>query len=107
MSAVADKLREARALIGRGWTQGVFARDAGGRCVSPMSPDACCFCMMGAVERIASGTYSGDTLISCLEDALGVHDAIGITSFNDDFKRTQPQVLAAFDKAIELAERGQ
>jgi hypothetical protein len=104
---VADELRNARALIERGWTQHVFARDARGSGVSLMSSEAVCFCAVGAVERVAGGTFSAMPLIASLERAIGVGDTIAVTSFNDAPERTQAEVLTAFDNAIELAEAGQ
>lgn len=105
MSAVAEKLREARALVERGWTQEAYARNASGDDLEDVDgefddTEPVCWCMAGAMMKAG------------LEDEADkfVLDAIGeryIPEWNDAPERTQAEVLAAFDKAIELAERDQ
>lgn len=51
MSAVADKLREARALIERGWCQGDYAINAERKEIDEFSEEAVCFCIAGALHR--------------------------------------------------------
>lgn len=93
MSDVADKLREARALIERGWTRGEFER--AGR-----------VCLLGAVNRVAPVI----TLrIACLDTLSEVISGVpywgsALAQWNDAQPSKKP-VLAAFDKAIELAEK--
>jgi len=101
MTAVADKLREARALIERGWTRGALERD--GR-----------VCMVGAVNMSLCGDAYWqladtrcpehrvrDAMWALLEDATGTP---WLGDWNDKAKSKRP-VLAAFDRAIELAEQ--
>lgn len=78
------------------WTQGLFARDSEGYSAPSRSPEAVCFCAMGAVMR-ASGDdpeleYEG---IHLLAQALGKQ---GLASFNDN--RCHEEVLSLFDRAI-------
>lgn len=90
MNAVADKLREARKLIERGWCQG--EAQIGHQ-----------FCILGAC-----GWASGDSdlyfdMREPLQKATGCE---ALSRWNDAPERTQAEVLAAFDKAIQLAESG-
>jgi hypothetical protein len=101
MGALADKLREARALIERGWTQGAFARHANGRVIGCESESASCFCMAGAIMRVTPSIYSFERFIEPLCVVIGDRR---LDHWNDAPERTQAEVLAAFDKAIELAE---
>jgi hypothetical protein len=102
VSAVADKLREARALIERGWTQGHFARDEDGYPEHEGSPDAVCWCAMGAMSAADPNDKYG--LYGALSHAIG-DEMVGM--WNDRIGRTKAEVLAAFDKAIALAESAQ
>jgi hypothetical protein len=108
VSAVADKLRDARALVARGWTQGAFGRDVLGKATSSVSCNAICWCASGALIKVAGSEYAYDRLLEYFQKA-GSFDPRRdhIAYWNDAPERTQAQVLAAFDKAIELAEREQ
>jgi hypothetical protein len=44
-------LSAARRYIKRGWCRTALALDAAGRMVSPRSPEACTWCLLGALER--------------------------------------------------------
>jgi hypothetical protein len=103
VTAVADKLREARALIERGWTQGANARDEMGDRLFVDTDEAVCFCMMGAI--IAA--VPPDQLLAAEHLLKRAVNDEGVEYWNDAPERTQSEVLAAFDKAIELAEAGQ
>jgi hypothetical protein len=98
------KLKEARELISQegAWTQGYSARDANGDVANCLSEEATCFCMIGAIARVdpvgwptlRGALYRGD-------EALMEH---GIAAWNDMSGRTQEEVVAMFDRAIEIAE---
>lgn len=103
MSAVADKLREARALIERGWTQEYYARGKSGKGVDALGRHAVCFCATGALRRVNRIEWDNCEERGLLRKAVGRN----IIDWNDHPKRTQAEVLAAFDKAIELAEAQQ
>jgi hypothetical protein len=105
VSAVADKLREARALIERGWTQGAYARNAAGEDLEDVDwefsdTDPVCWCMSGAMMQAGLEDEADDFI----QRAIGKKF---IPEWNDASERTQAEVLAAFDRAIELAEAGQ
>lgn len=104
---VMDLLREARALISDPdkWTQGALARNAHGSEVAHYSPDACKWCAVGAISRVAaSNNASYDTEMSAYSSLvqasrrLFYSDAVG--EVNDTHSHTD--VLALFDRAIEL-----
>jgi hypothetical protein len=86
MSDVATKLREARKLIKRGWTQGEWHRNG-------------CVCSLSALHKTRAPQVADETL----RRVIGHRSII---AWNDAPGRTQAEVLAAFDKAIELAESG-
>lgn len=100
-----EVLGEARRLIAEvGWTQLAYARD-GHRCgVAFDSSNAVCFCVEGAlmragfpdVESISAGR-------KLMQRALAVDTHGAAMTWNDAHGRTKKEVLAAFDKAIELA----
>ncbi|NTE87235.1 DUF6197 family protein [Agrobacterium rubi] len=93
-------LRSAKRAISKpkNWTQEAIARDSRGNLVDVLSDRATCFCMIGAIQvtRPSVDDYAG--AISFLRKATGV----GVYDFNDS--HGHKAVLAAFDKAIEIAE---
>jgi hypothetical protein len=106
MTAVATKLREARALIERGWVQTTYAcanRQTGGLC----------YCLYGAINEAVVGNPFDDCQDATTEYEEMLARAIGydplfsgsLHEWNDAPERTQADVLAAFDRAIELAEQ--
>lgn len=100
MSAVAEKLRAARARIAKGWTQRASARTKGGVPVWGGDDRAICWCAVGALQ-------GSPEAIPLVRKAIGIPDECRISTWNDAPERTQAEVLAAFDKAIELVERDQ
>ena len=97
-----DILKAARAKIERPecWTQDVFARDTKGDRVHALSPNAVCWCSIGACVAVASANPPNDLSYRIALDALaGVTGVAEISDFNDT--HTHAEVLAAFDKAIE------
>lgn len=110
----AEVLREARELISdpKRWTRGVLARDAEGRSTGrgPFVPEAVCFCAFGAIAKV-EGRYGGPAAVFIEReagfDAEEGNDGGAELSF-DTKPRPAPaqhrKVLAAFDRAIALAE---
>lgn len=82
------------------WTQGAFARTAGGLEVDFDDPKASCFCSIGRIRRTA------DTLITSSKAQLYLRSVVGnpVPDWNDAFERTREQVDAAFLDAAKLAE---
>lgn len=92
-------LKAARAKIERPecWTQDVFARDRSGDCVHVLSPNAVCWCSVGACKAVVVADFNYFcAALDALADAMGTPE---VADFNDT--HTHAEVLGAFDKAIE------
>lgn len=91
VSEILDKAADLIEPVGR-WAQGDMARDRKGRPVSPLSPKASCFCIAGALDRVAGGAFvparvdAGFALMSHLDDRP-------YTDFNDAPGRRQADVV--------------
>lgn len=101
----AEVLRAARDMISdpKNWTRHQNARDAAGNPVLAWSADAVCWCSYGAVEA-ADPKYSttcdpDDFLHSAVDEKC---PGLGVAEFNDSAEHAD--VLAVFDRAIEIAE---
>lgn len=93
-------LQKARALVARGWTRHVLAKNARGKLVDSSSRTAVCFCAMGAFYR-AGGLHSEERRkAQAVFTTANDLNATGISAWNDKRWRTQAQVVRAFDKAI-------
>ena len=90
----------ARAKLAQGWTQGWYAKNKQGQHLSVHSPDATCWCSIGALIAVSGPT---DDFSACERLLNEVVSDNGIVTFNDRPWRTQAEVLAAFDKAIEAS----
>ena len=109
---VTATLRDASHLVRKGWVQGVFARNERGSEVPPLNPDACQFCMGGAIWRAASTV--GDLAIrQQLEVAAraqvlrAITPGSSISGWNDDKRRTKPEVVEALRNAIYATAPGE
>ena len=99
-------LRDARALVAKGWCRYHFATDRRGKSVSALSGKARRVCMLGGVAIVTQSFDDANPRNKALWQALC--RAIGVTSivqWQDTAGRTKREVLAAFDRAHELAER--
>ena len=94
-----ETLKAARDLISdpARWTQGVQARDEHGDQVPHNDPIAHCFCIMGAVGRVAVQDTKMDALRVLSKVTRRDFDT-SIPDFNDT--HTHAEVLALFDAAI-------
>lgn len=96
-------LRAAKARISTPdrWTQGASARNAFGLHVTPFSEHATCYCGYGAIWSIKNhGVLRHESSETYLSLSVGRH----FPYYNDEPGRTHEEVMAAFDKAIQLAE---
>ncbi|ORE90214.1 hypothetical protein ATO13_23301 [Stappia sp. 22II-S9-Z10] len=97
-------LRDARGYIERGWAQGDAARDDDGFACTVESRKAVRWCALGAIG--AAGRRfpqrDRDTALTALYRAVGTPT---ISFWNDSPRRTQADVLAAFDRAIRITAR--
>ena len=98
-------LREARRLIAdMGWCRGHFALNAAGLDVNECDPDARAFCSSGAIWRAADA--DNRKFVAAKSLLLAAIHPSTLVGFNDDPGRTREEVIAAFDRAIALAEKG-
>ena len=90
-------LIEARSLIEKpeSWTKGAFARDASGDKVTIASADATCFCLVGAIARVAILSPFRMT------NFLGPSNALVVNLINFNDSHTHGEVLARLDQLIE------
>lgn len=96
---IVQNLEAARAKIEKPeqWTQGTSARDSEGRSVGVYEGTATCFCTFGALRAVATYQYKA---LSFLREAVDMNPI----TFNDTFGREHEEVLAMFDRAIQLAK---
>lgn len=103
----ADVLLAARDLIAEPerWTRGVPARDTEGFEVGVTNTAAAQFCMVGAVMHVTRRDCVDFGVYDKCWPYLGQACGGSITGFND--RRTHADVLAAMDRAIELAKEAE
>ena len=102
-----ELLIKAQAVIAdpRRWTQDVYAKDAEGQVTKTLSPDAACWCSLGALEKVAheENTYSTRSAAAgYLFEVSHECGYSGIPDFNDN--SSHKVVMKAWDKAIKLAK---
>lgn len=110
--SIAEILTKAKELISvpERWTQSTYARDQYGCHINATNPAATCWCSLGAIRRAARDARLHQMFEDehaakhYLECALGNRY---IAAFNDAPERTHAEVMAMFDRAIELAKQGQ
>lgn len=95
-------LRRGRERIAKGWCQRELAVDTNGRLVFPDSPSACRWCAIGGlVDSVAANDGLENAAVDALSRAIG---GLRVSEWQDRPERTQADVLAAYDRAIALAE---
>lgn len=103
-----EVLIEARRLIAeKGWTQEVYSRDVCGRSslTEEFDGNPVCFCADGAIRRATHMHQARIEARAVLGKVVGARGVSGfeVWRWNDEPGRTKEEVLAAFDRAIELA----
>ncbi|MGH7968354.1 MAG: DUF6197 family protein [Limisphaerales bacterium] len=88
----------ARAKIAQGWTQGCLARDARGEQSDCWSKESRFFCAGGA---LMAACQEGHHAMLTIKNLVGDR----VDAWNDAPGRTQAEVLAVFDRAIESAKQ--
>lgn len=87
------------------WTIGKYARNSFYTETSPLSPDAVCFCLSGAIAKVANtsplSVEQGD--ISHVVSNAIVPRYYRISDFNDS--TDHPTLMATLDRAIASAEK--
>lgn len=97
-----DDLRKTKEFLQRGWTKRFAAIDENGTSVLPTSPDACKWCLLGAI-RAATGDGAGPETAAydALINAGGVKDSpFYLMDFNDHPDRIVDDVIDLVDTAI-------
>lgn len=97
-----ELLKAARAKIEQGWCQGTMAKEQRGRMRGPKESYSCSWCVLGALA--AASTLEELNPYRTARTLMEAVVAPSLSAWNDAPGRTQAEVLAAFDKAIELAE---
>lgn len=91
------------------WTKGAMAKDASGENVSPHSPKATCWCLVGAVYKVRDD--NPDVRGSCVGDTIDISKAIdravsargfgrNCAAYQDRADTTHADVLSLIDEAI-------
>lgn len=101
----AQILRQARALIKKGWCKKVIARTKTGACTYPDSRYACAWCAEGAIQRACKHKFRFYvmTLVGIVKRENKISKELH--QWNDAPRRTKDDVLRAFDRAIKYAEK--
>ena len=97
-----ELLRTMYGLLRRGWCQRASAKDAGGFCVSPYSPDACRWCFTGAWR---AATHLHEPTVRVEEEAVRALEhatptASSWPTWNDGPDMTQQEALRAVGRAL-------
>lgn len=93
-------LQNTRALIVRGWNQGTFAQNAKGEAVTSGDPEACSWCLIGALGTAAKDHETAfDRAYDILRKLMPI-GSYSLSLWNDLPGRTQADVLALIDRAI-------
>jgi len=93
----------AREKIERGWTQKAYARSEDGSSVAYNSPDAVCWCPIGAIVAVDSSLgRASDQAVKIFAETVETSTS-KLTQWNDTPDRTQDEVLIAFGWAIEAS----
>ena len=112
MSSIKQLLSQARDLISEPghWTKRVLARNAKGEAISPTSPDACSWCIIGALVKVSGSEELAQEALPAIGNAIRSEfphlASFSITDFNDgSFNRfrNHSEVVRVLDKAIEQA----
>ena len=102
-----ELLTKAKAVIAdpKHWTQGRYAQDAKGYSTGPTTPDAVCWCSLGALSKVAYEDSAHSSLLMTagyLSRVSAEYGYNGIPDFNDD--SSHETVMKAWDRAIQLAK---
>ena len=131
MSTMVDLLSRTRSLVARGWTQKADARDEDGKAMRVYYEGATCWCLSGAIIAASPDRtlekhqaryllwragrvlgYPMDRDLAFKREANPKLDFDEdrlyrwvLEDFNDQEGRTQDEVLALLDKALEIANK--
>jgi len=84
------------------WTREYYGRYRDGEgCTNGYDDGACCWCLMGAAEKV-SGERDPGRIERVFIKVLGGRTSGDIFTWNDAPERTHAEILAALDRAIAL-----
>jgi hypothetical protein len=103
-------LRAARELLSEPhrWTTRFLARNGAGQRVEPTSPAAVCWCLNGALSKVAAQAeweQIQEAWKALTMAATG--DQVSVGLWNDDPHRTHAEILDALDRASARAEESE
>lgn len=76
------------------WTQRALARDASGTCVRPLAPEACRWCLVGALIVCYPDDRERWEVVEKLMHAVFGASGMSLTFWNDSPDRTHAEILA-------------
>lgn len=103
-------LEGARELVSTGWCRGADARDSAGVELDPWQDDAVSWSLLGALVAVLEreAARSGEIPIADLGAALyalaDLIDTDSLVAWNDDARRSQPDVIRVLDAAAAAYE---
>lgn len=100
-------LRKMRDLLSKpgAWIKRALARDKDGESVHSCSPDACSFCLKGAINRFCPDLDDRTELVRVLEKNIK-SPHLTMYEYNDSKHRRQSHVIALLDRTIKKLEQG-
>ena len=87
------------------WTKSQFARDVNNVPVEPGSPDACSWCLIGALDKCYASTTTGSEARTKLTDAVRQYSepqcgsGWGVSTYNDREQTTFADIKAILEIA--------
>ena len=96
---IVNALEGVRGKLAKGWCQRAMAKDSLGGHMDPQSPYAVRWCLVGAV--LGSTDLSVNTRVRVLDAIQDVTGCRFPSTWNDTPGRTQEEVLAVLDTAID------
>ena len=101
---VIDVLKETRDLIldEDAWTQGTYARDADGDETGLFTKNACCWCLLGAIQKVSKDAdidAQNKTVIFMNEMARN-RCYSSLTMFNDSIGRKHVDVIEFLEESM-------
>lgn len=100
-----EALLAAADLLGKrgSWIRGELALDSDGEVCDPAAPEAVCWCVEGAIQRIVGHDWSvRNAALRRLSETVGEED-LGAYLWNDRWNTTRAKVIAALRKAAKAA----
>jgi TolB-like protein len=94
---IVSDLTEARKLLEKGWTQNAYARNANGVAVDEENPNACSFCVRGALNRAHASLETHLLVGRVVKERTG---GLWVHLWNDAPGRTREEVLAMIDEIL-------